>query len=110
MIAGFLQEIAKWLKMGRPNRTNTEVEQLYKYCSQCEFYKHQKNQVGNCSVCGCYVRGHKEKGINKLRFATTSCPKEKWQSVYHELPIAKLYEEVAEYEIRDMEKDCGCGG
>lgn len=73
MAARWGWEIGKWLSAGRPRRTDEEVESLLAICQGCD-----KLVDNRCAVCGCRVTKSKVAIVNKLRMATTACPRGRW--------------------------------
>ena len=90
LIVRYGMAVAQWIKAGRPERSDAEVDQLLAdHCSQCELF-----QNGHCShaSCGCAVKSTADETAafigrlvslvspafsNKLRMATEHCPLDK---------------------------------
>lgn len=67
----FMSARDKWIKAGRPERTDEEVAHIYDaFCKPCKFL-----QNGSCKLCGCLIN-RERKYLNKLRWATEQCPHE----------------------------------
>ena len=69
------QERKRWIQSGRLLRTDERIEEIYdEYCAPCEHFNKD-----TCGVCGCRI---KRKGtfLNKLAWATTECPVQKWKA------------------------------
>lgn len=64
----------RWIKAGRPVRSDERVAELLAICQACEYGgKGGKRPVKRCGICGCRInKGH---FLNKLRWATERCPK-----------------------------------
>lgn len=68
------QAAARWIKAGRPTRSEEEVAAiLEQHCRPCQHYVSRgRADNGACSLCGCRVNLGKK--LNKLRWATEGCP------------------------------------
>lgn len=81
----YAEALAKWVKAGRPTRSDEEVEQIYVICAgdenqdACEFF-----QDDTCQKCGCVIRKKPAAFLNKLKMATESCPVDKWKATVTE--------------------------
>ena len=63
---------AKWIAAGWPVRSNEEVQRLYNdVCQPCPHFQ-RKDEKTRCALCGC--RLNTTRGMNKLLWATESCP------------------------------------
>jgi len=72
----YVSEAQRWIQQGRPVRTDAEVAAIYELaCVPCEHFDARRN---TCTVCGCRIRKSGRALTNKLKMATTSCPKGKW--------------------------------
>lgn len=80
MILRFLKELFKWALHGFPLRSDSEMERIFSICEKCpEFERYAPEcDFGSCKVCGCNL-DKKDKGRNKIAWATTRCPLNKWQ-------------------------------
>lgn len=75
-IKAYREELDKWEKAGRPYRSKSEIEFIYKECCEkCEFLTSQMG-MNVCDVCGCFI--NKSLTMNKIALATTHCPIDKW--------------------------------
>jgi hypothetical protein len=73
----FKEALIKWNKVGRPTRTQDEVERIHReFCSvPCEWYDEGARR---CRGCGCMVTTGSIAIFNKIKMATEHCPKDKW--------------------------------
>lgn len=80
-IGRFFLERQKWIKAGKPYRSEEKIKELFKICSsnECQNYIKKNDKEGSCNICGCRLVARKEY-LNKLAWATTECPLEppKW--------------------------------
>lgn len=83
--------VRRWLRAGKPTRTNEEVAAIYRdHCLTCKYRDPRK---GTCKLCGCRVCGKdgafftflglslpaKARAmLNKIRMGTEHCPRNKW--------------------------------
>lgn len=74
-LGNYTKAVLNWYILGRPVRSDEEVENLLKICKDCEHFNHEKSI---CSVCGCRLNLSRHAEFNKLRMATEHCPKGKW--------------------------------
>lgn len=75
-IKAYREELAKWEEAGKPYRSKSEIEFIYKeYCEKCEYLTSQMS-VSVCDKCGCFLG--KTLTLNKIALATTNCPEKKW--------------------------------
>lgn len=66
--------IQRWVKAGRPQRTEEEVQEIFKkHCGQCNWYANKR-----CKGCGCRVTSRGMAIFNKIKMATEHCPKKLW--------------------------------
>jgi glycosyltransferase involved in cell wall biosynthesis len=75
MIRGYAAALAKWLRAGRPTRTDAETDRLFDICQSCPRYDADRSA---CSLCGCRVARGGWAVANKIRMATEDCPLGKW--------------------------------
>ncbi len=67
--------VAKWIKAGRPVRTQERVDELLAICRACPFLNRTNPNREFCTKCGCRVNGDAANPTtNKLAMATESCP------------------------------------
>jgi len=71
MAKGFVREGAKYLKAGRPKRSEVEQTACRLICVQCGHYQEKSKLGPRCSKCGCCVN-------LKTRWATAHCPEGLW--------------------------------
>lgn len=80
--ARFAEALYKWVKAGSPYRTPEEILCRWRICRQCERFEKipGKPWRGRCGVCGCYLGRHGRRflELNKIAFATETCPEGKW--------------------------------
>ena len=63
----------KWEQAGRPERSDEEVERIYKdICRPCDNYAPLTSKWGRCKLCNCSL--NLGSTLNKIRWATESCP------------------------------------
>jgi len=77
----------RWEQAGKPERSDEEVQRIYEQvCKPCEHYKRLTTEHGWCKLCKCSLNlGSK---LNKIRWATESCPVDKWMAEV-EIPETK---------------------
>jgi glycosyltransferase involved in cell wall biosynthesis len=75
MIRGYAAALSRWLRAGRPTRTDAETDRLYEICQSCPRYDADRSA---CSLCGCRVARGGWAVTNKIRMATEDCPLGKW--------------------------------
>ena len=84
------REFARWTKAGNPVRTQEQITHIFNtFCKPCDHFA-----IDHCKVCGCKI--NEGVGLNKIRWATSSCPlddKPKWVST---IDIEVLDEDVDE--------------
>ena len=76
----YARALIHWVWMGRPMRTQKEIEHIYDaYCSPCSELV-VKDKGSECAICGCRLDRTKVSVKNKIALATTSCPADppKW--------------------------------
>ena len=72
----YTQAVAEWVAAGRPERSDEEVQRIYKeHCEPCSWRKRRSNI---CRGCGCRVAAYGMAVLNKIKMATEHCPREKW--------------------------------
>lgn len=122
----FYLERKKWIKAGNPKRTADEINNLFdNICSKCEHFKKKGPHEGKCGICGCRLTRKKEY-LNKLAWATTSCPLDnpKWIALpeysnielsEQEIKEAANEQQLDEQKEKELQKEapkksCGCSG
>jgi len=64
---------ATWAAAGFPVRSAEEIRTLfYDACLPCRHYRAVDSENGKCLLCGCNL--NPDRWLNKLRWATESCP------------------------------------
>lgn len=102
----FIKEFWAWKRSGGQYRDDKKIDELFKICSsnKCGKYISKKDDVGQCELCGCYLRTSKDKNLNKLAMDSTRCP--------HDPPYWVEEEEIkmATQKAAPPKKgrDCGC--
>ena len=70
----YTRALSRWIKAGRPVRSEEEIERIFEtFCKPCEAY-----EEGRCRHCGCYVNLRKTATQNKIAMETEECPLQKW--------------------------------
>lgn len=77
-IRKYRKSAIKWIKAGRPKRTDKEISSLLVICKACENYQPKDDQSGKCGLCGCHLSLNGPTIVNKLRMATETCPDSRW--------------------------------
>lgn len=73
----FAMAVRKWQAAGCPVRDDEAVEEIFENkCKPCEHFVEKRNDRGKCGLCGCQL--NLGNGLNKIRWATESCPADKW--------------------------------
>ena len=95
----YLNERDIWKKAGKPVRSDEEIFRIFtEVCSQCEHFNPRSEKLGNCRLCGCFL---KPKGLsfNKIAWSTTYCPANppKWTA---EVVVEKSEVEKSEEEVK----------
>ena len=68
----YKEALIKWVKAGRPERTQEEVDHLLAtHCAPCDWYDKKKKR---CKGCGCKVTTSSFAVANKLKMKTEHCP------------------------------------
>ncbi len=109
----YRQEKEEWKSQGKPTRSDERVAELHAICAPCDQYIKIPlvEDRGQCAVCSCLLSKDGDY-MNKLRWATTKCPLDKWKE-------EEGYEKEAEPEVpaqpqfnsraKKTNTDCGCG-
>ena len=72
----YTRALSRWIKAGRPVRSEADIEWIYEmYCKPCEVYEN-----GKCDHCGCAVNLLRSATQNKIAMATEECPLGKWKN------------------------------
>ena len=71
MAGNFTKESYKYIKEGRPKRSDEEIAKISLICQGCEEYVPQTKLGPRCKKCGCNMN-------IKARWATAHCPIGKW--------------------------------
>lgn len=91
--ANYAKAVTRWAAAGKPERTDAEVDYLFReFCQPCEMLVN-----GKCTGCGCPVKPTSEESkngviskslLNKLRMGTERCPIGKWPQPDEPIPTA----------------------
>jgi hypothetical protein len=74
--ANYWGAVKKWIKAGRPERSEEEVKRIHSnFCEKCDWYD---QDAGRCRGCGCRVKAAGAAVLNKIRMGTEKCPKGLW--------------------------------
>lgn len=72
----YTQAVAEWLAAGRPERSDEEIQRIYKeHCEPCSW---RKRHGDICRGCGCRGAAYGMAVFNKIKMATQHCPRDKW--------------------------------
>lgn len=77
-VVNYGKEALRWWGEGKPYRTESEISGIFNdHCRPCEHFDRRSDARGVCRKCGCPLRlaGN---NLNKIAWATTSCPVGKW--------------------------------
>lgn len=103
----FIKEFWKWKREGGEYRSDKKIDELFKICSsnKCGKFISKRTDLGQCEICGCYLRDSKNKQLNKLAMSSTRCP--------HDPPYWVEEEQIKKAEQTAPPKpkrgrDCGC--
>jgi hypothetical protein len=70
----WLKAVRRWLKAGRPIRSDAEVEEIVtRLCPECPRGLWRPKR-GYCFKCGCRISRSRNGFLNKARMATEHCP------------------------------------
>jgi len=67
--------LTRWIKAGRPVRSQEQIQEIYGICQQCRALDATTNF---CKYCGCRVANHPNLMLNRIAIATERCPVGKW--------------------------------
>lgn len=70
----FTQSSFKYVKAGRPRRTDEEIDKILDICHNCPT-KRFNGKI--CTRCGCPIN-RERKWLNKLKWGTERCPDGHW--------------------------------
>lgn len=76
-LSDFIIARRRWIDAGKPERSDLRAMEILDICRVCEYYKSIRPKLGRCLKCGCAL--NLSRGLNKLRWATESCPVGKWE-------------------------------
>lgn len=123
IVSSYLKERAKWIKFGKPMRSEEEIKEIFDTCITCTQFQKYSENFGICGVCGCHI---KREGtfFNKAAWSTTKCPLKdpKWvekNPIYADfIPTREELEEAEKDHNLDKSKEnaptggrgCGCSG
>ena len=68
MAVGLAKETVKYVKEGRPKKSDDEIERIRAICEACNDF----SETRRCYHCGCRMD-------IKMTWATTKCPLKKWE-------------------------------
>ena len=71
----YIQAWIKWVRAGRPERTDEQVQELRQICQGCPMFN---GQICTHENCGCNVTSSGSILGDKLRWLSESCPDGKW--------------------------------
>ena len=84
----FAWAYAKWVKAGKPLRSDEYIFELYLVCEACPTKKfiEKRDGVGECGECDCHIlrASSSETILNKLAYPTEGCPDGHWQADVNE--------------------------
>ena len=60
--------VARWLRAGRPTRSDADTDRLFAICQTCDRYDAER---GACKLCGCRVSRSGWPLVNKIRMAVS---------------------------------------
>lgn len=73
VVSRYLTARRRWKAAGRPVRSDANVEALLSICQACPHARRDRRGLAKaCGICGCRV--NRRQFVNKLRWATGSCP------------------------------------
>lgn len=73
----FLKSLYFHIGSGFPKSTQTQINDRYSICMECDQFNHSKSE---CYVCGCNIN-KKMIFLNKLAWADQECPIGKWHKI-----------------------------
>lgn len=73
--------LSRWIKAGRPIRSEEDIATLYEICKTCRAFETETN---SCKFCGCRLGTNSNPLINKIAMATERCPVDKWDEIIYE--------------------------
>ncbi len=77
MAVGFANEVKRWIRHGRPVRTDEEVKYILEtYCKKCDMYDPEKEA---CKKCGCAMNDSSWPLLNGIKMKTKICPMKIWR-------------------------------
>jgi hypothetical protein len=75
-ISHYWEAIKKWVRAGRPVRSDEEVAELHaNFCAVCDWFDKESSR---CKGCGCNVKPSGSALLNKIKMATEHCPQNLW--------------------------------
>lgn len=85
-VGNYARAVSRWRAAGRPERTDDEVDALFRLCQQCDRFSNGHCTHKNCGCSLLTVASENESWIglisrglaNKLRMSTEACPDGKW--------------------------------
>jgi hypothetical protein len=78
-VVNVTKAIKQHIKCGRPKATQEQMDVRFKICQDCFYFK-DLGEGGTCThdQCGCGISKSPAKLLNKLSFADSKCPIDKW--------------------------------
>ena len=71
-----------WIQAGKPKRSKAEITEIFETkCKPCPEFQKVTETIGRCKMCGCAL--NLGTNLNKIMFATESCPKKEPEWVAH---------------------------
>jgi hypothetical protein len=109
----YRQEKENWKASGQPVRSDEKVAELYEICISCDEYIAMPlaKDRGQCKICTCLLSKDGDH-MNKLRWATTKCPINKWveEPGYEKKEAEQEVPAQPQFNSRKPKnRDCGCG-
>ena len=103
----YYKERKAWIEAGKPYRDKEEMERVYNICQECPFFQRSNiRHGGKCGLCGCLLsaKGYK---MNKIAWATTSCPDEprRWEASKNPQKIDIEHDESSHDFLEDSHRD-----
>ena len=71
----YTRAIVRWIKAGRPIRTEERIADVYEICLNC---RAMDKETHSCRYCGCRLGTGANPLLNKIAMATERCPVGKW--------------------------------
>ena len=75
-MANYANAIRRWIREGRPVRSDEEVAVILEICKKCDLYDEENHA---CKKCGCKVSTDRAPLKNKLKMKSEVCPMGYWK-------------------------------